>query len=196
MKKHILFILFLTIFASLQTFAQSTSNPDTVCMGSEVYYKIANPTANSSFTWGIYNNKGTITFGAGTDSIRVAWNNTEGIDSLWVYETNFATCSGDTSKLTVVRVAPPTAEFDNSQLCYGEKLNIIFIGNPPYNVEYTLNGNTVTQNGITQNPYPLTEAGNYELIKVSNKHCNTSSLTGTVNAVIAQPLQKLQIYHE
>ena len=197
MKNKTILLLILTLFVSLQTFSQSSENPDTVCVASNVYYKIPNPTANSTFSWGIYNSEGTITFGAGTDSIRVEWNNTAGIDSLWVFETSQANCKGDTAKLTVVRVALPTAEFDNSTLCNGENLQINFTGFAPWQVEYTIDGSPVTQTGITQNPYSAgTAAGTYIIMQTSDKHCSNSSPSGTINAVIAEPLQQLQIFHE
>ena len=197
MKNKIILILIFAFIANISVFAQSTTNPDTVCAGSNVYYKIPNPTANSTFTWGVYNGEGTITYGAGADSIRINWNNTAGMDSLWVFETNAATCKGDTAKLKVLRVLPPTAEFDNSQLCFGESLNINFTGNPPYNVEYTLDGNTITQSGIMQNYFSVSgTSGNYVLISVSNKYCGAGSFSGTTNAIIGQQLQELQIFHE
>ncbi len=197
MNNKTIFIFILTILTSLPTFSQTSENPDSVCVSSNVYYKIPSPTANSTYTWGIYNNEGTITFGAGTDSIRVEWNDTAGIDSLWVFETSLENCKGDTAKMTVVRVALPTAEFDNSALCNGETLQINFTGYAPWQVEYTHNGNTVTETEITQNPYSIgTTAGTYILLQTSDKHCSNSSPSGTVNAVIEEPLQQLQIIHE
>ena len=177
--------------------AQSTTNPDTVCAGSNVYYKIQNPISNSTFTWGIYGIGGTLITTNKSDSIRVTWANTAGIDSIWVFETNVAGCKGDTAKIKVVRVAPPTAQFDNSALCYGNNLYIRFTGYPPYGVEYTLNGNTNIQSGMIQNLYSVGgTAGNYVLVRVSDKHCSNNAPSGTINAVIAQPLNKLQISHD
>ena len=197
MRNKIILILVFVFIANISLFSQSITNPDTVCAGSNVYYKIPNPRANSTFTWGIYNSQGTITYGAGTDSIRIDWNNTAGMDSLWVFETNAATCKGDTAKLKVIRVAPPTAEFVNSTLCYGENLQINFTGYPPFSVEYTLDVNTLVQNEITQNQYPVGgTSGSYELIQVSNKYCGTGTLSGTTHAIIGSQLQPLQITHE
>ncbi len=190
-------MLILIIFNGLQVFSQISTNPDTVCVSSNVYYKIPNPVANSTYTWGVYNSQGTITFGVGTDSIRITWDNSAGMDSLWVFETNIGGCKGDTAKLKVVRVAQPTAEFDQTTLCYDETLNVNFVGYAPWQVEYTLNGNTVTQTGITQNPYQVgTTAGTYVLLQISDKYCSNILPSGTINAIITQPLQPLQIYHE
>ena len=184
------------VFSAKST-AQSIANPDTVCAGSNVYYKIPSATVNSTFTWGIKAAGGSITFGQSTDSIRVDWINTAGQDTLWVVETNAEGCKGDTAKLTVVRVAPPTAEFDNATLCYGETLNITLTGFPPYTIEYTFDGNTVTQTGITQNPYSVGGAtGTYNLVQLSDKHCSNNAPSGQTNAIIGQPLQPLQIIHD
>jgi hypothetical protein len=197
MNRILFFISIVMLLFSFNSQAQSTANPDTVCAGSNVYYKIPSPTAGSTFTWGIYKSGGSIQTTAQSDSIRVVWENTAGTDSLWVFETNAAGCKGDTAKLTVVRVASPTAEFDNATLCYGETLNVTFTGFPPFAIEYTLDGNTVTQSGITQNPYPVVgTAGNYVLTQVSDRHCINNTLTGTINAIIGQPLNILQIIHD
>jgi hypothetical protein len=197
MKRILFLVSIIMLLFSINSTAQSTANPDTVCAGSNVYYKIPSATINSTFTWGIKGSSGTLTFGQSTDSIRVAWTNMVGSDTLWVVETNAAGCKGDTAKLTVIRVAPPTAEFDNSTLCYGETLKINFTGYPPYSVQYTLNGNTVNQSGITQNPYSVGgTAGNYILVQISDKHCINNTLTGQINAIIGTPLNTLQIQHD
>ncbi len=197
MKRFLILTSIVMLLFSIRSTAQSTANPDTVCAGSNVYYKLPSATLNSAYTWGIKGSGGTVTFGQSTDSIRVAWTNTAGSDTLWVVETNAAGCKGDTAKLTVIRVAPPTAEFDNSTLCYGETLKINFTGYPPYSVQYTLNGNTVNQSVITQNPYSVGgTAGNYILVQISDKHCINNTLSGQINAVIGAPLNTLQILHD
>ncbi len=197
MKRFLILTSIVMLLFSIRSTAQSTANPDTVCAGSNVYYKLPSATLNSTYTWGIKGSGGTLTFGQSTDSIRVAWTNTAGSDTLWVVETNAAGCKGDTAKLTVIKVAPPTAEFDNATLCYGETLKINFTGYPPYNVQYTLNGNTVNQSGITQNPYSVGgTAGNYILVQISDKHCINNTLSGQINAIIGAPLNNLQIQHD
>ncbi len=195
-KKLFITTVFVLILAT-NISAQSTVNPDTVCVGSNTYYKIPNPTQGSTFTWGIYNSGGTIETTSQSDSIRITWQNTAGTDSLWVFETNNASCKGDTAKLTVVRVAKPTAEFDNATLCYGETLNINFSGTAPFDVEYTLNGTTVTQTGITDNPYSVGgTSGTYNLIEITDKHCNNNTFSGQSTAIIGEELQQLQIIHD
>jgi len=197
MKRKIIIISFLMLLFSVSSWAQSSENPDTICAGSNTYYKIPNPEAGSSFTWGVYQSGGTIQTTTKSDSIRIAWNSTAGKDSIWVFETNGTGCKGDTAKLTIMRVLPPTAEFDNSKLCFGESLNITFTGNPPYNVEYSVNGTSVIKNNITENPYSVGDVlGTYILLHASNKFCGTGTLGSTTNAIIGKELQELQIFHE
>ncbi len=195
-RNFILTTVFVLIFAT-NLFAQNSTTPDTVCAGSNTYYKIPNPTSGSTFTWGIYHSGGTIETTSQSDSIRITWQNTTGTDSLWVFETNNANCQGDTAKLVVVRIASPTAEFDNATLCYGETLNINFSGTAPFNIEYTLNGTTVTKNGITDNPYSIGETpGTYNLVQITDKYCNNNTFSGQSNAIIGEKLQQLQIIHD
>ncbi len=197
MIKHFFLITVFILTFAASIFAQNTTNPDIVCAGSNTYYKIPSSSAGSTFAWGIYNSGGTIELTSQSDSIRVTWQNTLGTDSLWVVETNNAGCKGDTAKLTIIRVAKPTAEFDNATLCYGETLKINLTGEPPYNIEYTLNGTTITQTGITENPYSVGEtAGTYELLKITDKNCGNNTSSGQYTAIIGKELQPLQIIHD
>lgn len=194
MKKQVLITVVLVCAINIAN-AQTSINPDTVCVGSNEEYKIENPDANSIYTWGIENSSGTIHTTTNSHTIKVEWNNTEGVDNLWVYETNKAGCKGDTYTLKVVRLAAPTAKFKDENLCYGQNLQVIFTGMPPYKIEYTLNGSTKTLDNIKTKQYMLNnKAGNYQLIKVSNKHCvGTIASGGITNATIAEPLKKLKI---
>ncbi len=194
-----IYLIFISIFIviPLSIKAQSTSDPDIVCVGSNTYYKIKNSNEGSTFAWGIYEAGGSIEATSKSDSIRVTWNDTPGIDVLWVVETNNAGCKGDTAKITIIRVAKPTAEFDNAKLCHGETLKINFTGEPPYSIKYTLNGTAVTQNGITDNPYTVgSESGTYKLLTITDKHCASNVLTEQSTAIIGQELHPLQIIHD
>jgi len=193
--KKLLSISLLILLANT-VFSQIVTNPDTVCVGSTEYYKVPK-TAGSTYTWGIYHGSGTIIASATTDSINIAWSNTAGLDSIWVFEVNAGNCKGDTSKLKVARVAKPTAQFDNANLCSGNILKVIFTGYLPFSLEYTRNGTIIVQNGITQNPYTIgTQSGNYHLVNVTDKNCKNLILSGTINSLIAQPLNTLQIIHK
>ncbi len=193
--KKVLTISLLLVLAN-SVFSQVVTNPDTVCVGSTEYYKVPK-TAGSTYTWGIYHGSGTIIPSATTDSINIAWSNTAGLDSIWVFEINAGNCKGDTAKLKVARVAKPTAQFDNATLCSGTVLNVSFTGYSPFSLEYTRNGNSIVQSGITQNPYTIgSQSGNYQIIKITDRNCVNTTLSGTINSVIAQPLNTLQIIHK
>jgi hypothetical protein len=155
MKRILFFISILMLLFSIHASAQNTASPDTVCARSSENYNIPKAFANfnSQYTWGIKGSGCTITFGQSTDSIRIAWVNSAGSDTLWVVETNAAGCKGDTVKIKVVRTAHPTAAFENATRCFGETLNIRFTGSAPYSIQYTLNDKQINLNGIVQNPF-------------------------------------------
>jgi len=186
----------LLLFLVNTVFSQIVTNPDTVCVGTTEYYKVPK-TVGSNYTWGIYHISGTIIPSATTDSINIAWSNIAGVDSIWVFEVNAGNCKGDTAKLKIARVAKPTAQFDNANLCSDNVLKVLFTGFLPFSLQYTRNGTTIVQNGISQNPYTIgTQTGNYHLINITDRNCINSTLSGTINSVIAQPLNALQIIHK
>ncbi len=182
------------VFSINFVFSQTAVSPDTVCAGSTEEYKIENPDANSTYTWGIYGNSGTIQK-SDNSAIQIKWNNKASIDSVWVFETNQSGCKGDTSTLKVVCLPAPTAKFKEENLCYGQKLQLIFTGTPPFKIEYTLNGNTKILDNINKTKYLLGgESGDYQLIKVYSNSCEgLISSESITNAHIAKPLNKLRI---
>jgi len=177
--------------------AQSTASPDTVCAGSEAYYKIASPAPGSTFAWGLYQAGGSMAATARTDSVRVAWSGAAGIDSLWVVETSAAGCPGDTARLAVVRVAPPQAAFEDAALCHGERPRVELSGTPPIRLEYTLDGVPFALEGLDAGTRELGGApGAYLLTRVSGRHCGDGLLGAQAAAVVAPALSPLQILHD
>ncbi len=193
MKRQILTIAFIMLAIST-IIAQTSINPDTVCAGSTEEYKIESPNTSSTYTWGIYKGGGTIQTATNLPNIQIKWNNTAGTDSIWVFETNQSACKGDTAKLTVVRISAPTAQFQSETLCYGDKLNVIFNGKPPYTIEYTFNGNNKSINNINTNQYTLSEeAGEYKLTKVSSLQCVGTLVPDKTTSTISEQLKQLKI---
>lgn len=191
MKKLNLLFLFFVICAV--SYAQT---PQSICAGSTEDYNVKNPTAGSTYEWGVYLGSGTLNNGISSDKISITWNNTVGKDSIWVQETNVDGCVGDKTILIIERKPAPNAYFDNELLCAGETLNIKLTGTPPFSVEYTFNGTTVTKTGINTTTYLVgNTSGDYKLLKVSSLGCKNSSLSGTVNSKISSPLPQLQILH-
>ncbi len=193
MKTQMLIIVFFVFVINIVK-AQTSINSDTVCAGSTEEYKIESPDANATYTWGIYKGGGVIKT-TNNSNITIEWSNKAGTDSLWVFETNKSGCRSDTATLIVVRIEAPTAQFNDQTLCYGEELQLVFTGTPPFTVEYTLNGNKTTLNNIKDNPYILSgEAGEYVLLKVSSSECAGSLVSGGITkATISKPLKKLRI---
>lgn len=140
--KLALITLFITIGSHL--FAQSTVAPDTVCAGANgKIYKVSG-LSGSTYSWSITN--GTKASGGNSDSISINWSATPGIDTLKVVEINFMGCPGDTVKLAVVRLAPPTVNISGTDsICINSatvasKLHMDFTGQAPWTVTYTEDG--------------------------------------------------------
>ncbi|MFO8086488.1 MAG: PKD domain-containing protein [Bacteroidales bacterium] len=95
-----------TAFLSAQT--ATTANPDTVCRGvtAEEYY--VDKTTGSTYSWWL--SGGGVIASSSDTLILVDWDNTPGLDSVYVIETNTYGCVGDTITLAVVRVDPPVAD--------------------------------------------------------------------------------------
>jgi hypothetical protein len=188
------FVFFLFVIKLVD--AQSSTTPDTVCMGTTEYYKISNPTIGSVFHWGIKGSGGTINSGQNTDSINVLWANTEGKDTLWAIETSSGGCTSDTVKLAVIRVAAPTAKFMASSLCSGEALVVNLTGQKPFTIECNVNGNTQTFQNIVNSTYIVgSQPGSYQLLSITDRNCKNSIFSGITSSAIAPELNTLEIIH-
>ena len=206
MNNKIIILALLSVFFSYQTvWAQTTSNPDSVCTGSTEYYKITNPTTGSQFNWGIKGNGGTIVSGQNTNQINVQWVNTTGSDTLWVVETNLGGCKGDTSKLTVKRYARPTATISGgATLCNvnnGSAVTFTLTGIAPFVITYKKNGITQTQAVASGNVFvvpatSLTITTVYELVSIKDKLGCDNPATGTSTITVLPALRTLQIIHK
>jgi len=186
-------------------FAQTTANPDSVCVGSTEYYKISNPTVGSSFKWGIKNAEGTIISGQNTDYINIQWTNTIGSDIVWVVETNGGGCKGDTAKLTVKRFARPTASISgNMTLCNvnsGSAIVFTLTGIAPFSIVYKKNGVSQTQvvtsgNTFTIPATPTNITTIYELVSITDRLGCDNPATGTATITVLPALGTLQIIHK
>ncbi len=156
-KLHLPFNIIVILLLSINFLhAQSTTNPDSVCVGAtNKSYKV-NGTPGSTYLWVV--NGGTKTSGANTDSITIDWSTTPGIDTLKVVEYNVIGCPGDTILLAVVRVPLPTVvlagtdsicNFSSTVL---SKLQLDFTGLAPWVVTYLEDGITRTVT-TSSNPY-------------------------------------------
>lgn len=91
---------------------------------------------------------------------------------------------------------PPTAQFNNAHACFSDlnPLSIEFTGEPPYSVEYSIDGTTTKTDGITEPTFPITTPGHYTIINVSSEQCPQGGVIGAQKeAVLEKPLKKLTI---
>ncbi|MEJ5303927.1 MAG: hypothetical protein WHT22_10965 [Bacteroidales bacterium] len=110
--KHIrltMSIFMLLTFYSLG-YAQTpvTTDPDSTCAGSQGEIYMVNPVSTSTFNWSV-TGTGHILHSTNTHQVTVDWSSIPGVDTLKVQQIDEFGCPADLVKLTVIRVAPPTA---------------------------------------------------------------------------------------
>ncbi len=155
MKKIFNLIVGLILLGTTNVFAQS----DTVCAGANNKIYDVNPSAGSTYNWSFKSGLGTINTVAGrSDSIRINYGTTPGIDTLRLVEIGPGGCFGDTVKMRIVILPTVNAVISGTDsICVNNasigKLNITFTGTSPWNVTYTDGTTPVTVNGITTSPY-------------------------------------------
>ncbi|MBQ3657585.1 MAG: hypothetical protein II956_12170 [Bacteroidales bacterium] len=164
--KHFL----LTLSAAAICSAVSAQETQTVCPGAVKNYHIENPTANSDYVWSLFpEDAGIIIPDTETHGrISVEWKK-EG--TLSVHEETTEGCKSETSFVKVKFLTPPSAEFDNAEICFTENLQFVFPKNsvPPIKVTYTINGEEKTVEDIKTEKYTVEKnAGKYRIIKVTD----------------------------
>jgi len=88
---------------------------------------------------------------------------------------------------------PPSAQFDNASLCYGEQLNVILDGEAPFSIDYTLDGKDFSATDISTGIYSMPDTpGRYSITKVSDRNCSSVPETNN-NAVIGKEMEAPRI---
>jgi len=88
---------------------------------------------------------------------------------------------------------PPSAQFDNASLCYGEPLNVILGGEAPFSVDYTLDGKDFSATDISTEIYRMPDTpGRYSITKVSDRNCSSAPENNN-NAVIGKEMKAPRI---
>lgn len=196
-------LILLVIMFGLNVFithAQSTAQ-DTVCAGTtgKTYYVTA--ATGSSYTWSI--NGGTQVSGGTSNSITVDFNNSTGIDSIAVSETDSNGCTADIVYLAVVRMPNPTASITGTTtLCHNDSAIIDFAlsGTYPLSLTYNDGSSNVTVNNISSNSYQfntgiLSGTTSYSLISVADVlGCSTAG-SGSANVTVLTKPTTSPIYH-
>jgi len=166
----ILLLLSVSLFPAIQLRAQnSTIQPDSVCIGGTEAYRV-DSVPGSKYVWGIIGGQGAILTPPADSAanIQVVWDNTLGVDTLWVVEYNEYGCNGDTNKLAVVRFSLPEVTLSHSILdvCEGTTLNLnaIVSGLSPYQYQWYQDGIELTGETFSTLSIPNADAshtGNY-----------------------------------
>ena len=166
--KKILTVLLVSI--GITSFAQTTINPDTVCVNAvgEQYFVTNTPT--STYQWTITGG-GTLQTGQGSNSITVDWGAVGGLypNAVEVIESNAAGCPGSPVLIDVFVLdlsGNPIGQF-----CTGDPTTTL-VGNPA--------GGTWTGTGVVANAFQPSSAGvgNY-VLTYSMAGCTT-----TINVVV------------
>lgn len=168
----------------------SISLPD-VCTSQTKTYSVDNSEQGIVYYWEVAGGELSATTGS---EVSVKWADTEGNGTLCVYSKHIETgCVSDKNVYSVKRKKSPTVEFDNASVCYGEPLKVMLSGTAPFEVFYTLDGETNSfKTDISE--YQMDNIpGNYQLIKVTDGNACEASPTENNTAIIVPKLQKLII---
>lgn len=110
MKQILSFLLFAGLLITIQpAFAQVDTEPDSVCAGSTGVQYLVQATAGSTYQWWVTGSGHTLNQ-SGTNEITIDWALTAGVDTVKVLETTSKGCPGDTVRIAVVRIMPPTVD--------------------------------------------------------------------------------------
>ena len=176
--KKILTVLLVSI--GITSFAQTTINPDTVCVNAvgEQYFVTNTPT--STYQWTITGG-GTLQTGQGSNSITVDWGAVSGLypNAVEVIESNAANCPGTPILLDVFVL-------DLS----GNLIGPFCAGDPTTPLVGTPAGGTWTGTGVVANAFQPSTAGvgNY-VLTYSMAGCNTTINVVVNNGPVTGPIQ-------
>lgn len=201
MKKILLSCLF--ILAILNTNKAQTKI--SICAGSNEYYKVKK-TEGSVYHWTLKCNGGNIQTFTETDSVKIQWKNTTGIDTLTVIETNKYNCKGIPQKLIVKRISKPTGYFvdEYDTLCNndGVELKVVLQGTPPWDIKYDDGSNTYEEKNIATSPHyiPVTteNSGEYifSLTEIKSGKCSSQMNNSRIIFDVSPPVNTSPIIFE
>ncbi|OFY52022.1 MAG: hypothetical protein A2W85_11345 [Bacteroidetes bacterium GWF2_41_31] len=123
-------ILILSV-GTLGAWAQNQTLTQTVCVGSQPYYVDLSPIPGATYNWSV-SGGGTITAGAGTESITIDWTTAGGPYTVSVY-TSANGCDGPAQSVSVTVVSQPSGPTLNvktpnlASVCDGTNVSATFI---------------------------------------------------------------------
>ncbi len=196
------------LFGFISSYGQADF--DTVCSGSEEFYKVVK-TEGSQYTW-IASNGGTVGYGAETksDSIMVTWKVTDqpSTEFVKVLETNKYGRSGDTITLNILIAPVPTAVISGSDTLFDgntgtNRIGISLTGTAPWSVEYNDGKSNITIKDIESSPYTLEtrslsnppEIHKFTLVTVKNESGCSGVVSGVAEITVSPPVKTSKIIH-
>ena len=196
------------LFGFISSYGQADF--DTVCSGSEEFYKVVK-TEGSQYTW-ITSNGGTAGYGVETksDSIKVTWKVTDqpSTEFVKVLETNKYGRSGDTITLNILIAPVPTAVISGSDTLFDgntgtNRISISLTGTAPWSVEYNDGKSNITIKDIESSPYTLEtrslsnppEIHKFTLVTVKNESGCSGVVSGVAEITVSPPVKTSKIIH-
>ena len=161
MKKLLTFLL---VVFTTTIYAQTTINPDTVCVNAVGEQYFVTNTVGSTYQWTVTGGGGTLQTGQGTNSITVDWGGVTGLypNAVEVIESNAAGCPGAPILLDVFVL-----------LLSGNNVGPFCVGDPTTPLVGNPAGGTWSGTGVVANAFqPSVGVGNY-VLTYTMAGCNT-----------------------
>ena len=178
MKKLLTFLL---VVFTTTIYAQTTINPDTVCVNAVGEQYFVTNTVGSTYQWTVTGGGGTLQTGQGSNSITVDWGGTPGLypNAISITETNVSGCPGIPVNLDVYIL----------QLTLNS-LGPFCVGDPSSPLTFSPAGGTLSGPGVTGNNFdPATAGIGNHVITYSLAGCNTTVNITVNNGPVTGPIQ-------
>lgn len=205
-------IIMATGLLIITTVAQSQSDipVDTVCAGSNEFYKVMK-TPGSTYQWFI-SEGGNPTFGVDVknDSVMIEWGNAEIMSEEFVkvVETNKYGRSGDTVILKVMKYPVPTAIISGSDTLFDgntgtNKIKVDLTGTAPWDINYNDGTTDISINGIESSPFNIEtrslsnppELHTFTLVSIKNVSGCVGNVSGVAEITVSPPIKTSKIFH-
>ncbi|MEZ5198765.1 MAG: hypothetical protein R2764_21025 [Bacteroidales bacterium] len=191
--------------------SQSDIPTDTVCAGSNEFYKVIK-TPGSSYHWSI-SKGGTPIYGVDTknDSVMIEWLNSEVMTEEYVkvVETNKYGRSGDTVVLKVIKYPVPTAIISGSDTLFDgntgtNKIKVDLTGTAPWDIEYNDGTTDISIKGIESSPFNIEtrslsnppELHSFTLVSIKNVSGCVGNVSGVAEITVSPPIKTSKIFHK
>lgn len=198
------------VVLSTGVFSQSDIPIDTVCAGSNEFYKVLK-TPGSTYHWTI-SEGGVPIYGVDikSDSVMIEWSNSDEMteEFVKVVETNKYGRSGDTVVLKVMKYPVPTAIISGSDTLFDgntgtNKIKVDLTGTAPWDIEYNDGTTDISINGIESSPFNIEtrslsnppELHTFTLVSIKNVSGCVGSVSGVAEIIVSPPIKTSKIFH-